>query len=105
MVTQTPITKHTDKSNLNLPFLGKPEPICSPIGVIAKSAPKLKRAMPKINATAQTANATVSVVVRDTNGVKLNAKTITAMGKTETADSLILCHTLLLVIISNHILL
>ena len=88
MVINTPIIKQMRRSNLNFPDLDKPEPICSPIGVMAISAPKLNSAMPKISAMAEHKKTTVSVVVRDKTGVKFKRSTITVTGSTDIVDSI-----------------
>ena len=87
IVINTPITKQTMSKVLNLPVLESPEPICSPIGVIAISAPRLNNAIPKISATAEHENTTPSVKVKFKRGVALSNSTIAVTGKTETTDS------------------
>ena len=87
-VIKTPIIKQTIKSTHTFLDFVRPVPTCSPIGVIARSAPRLKRPIPKIRNTAQTANATISVTVKSTSGVKEIIKTIAATGNTEINASL-----------------
>ena len=68
----------------------RPEPTCSPIGVIATSAPSVKRPIPKIKNKAQTLNIIISVKDKLSSGVKLRITTIKVTGKTENNASLIL---------------
>ena len=88
IVIKRPIIKAIATSNVTFLCFVKPEPICSPIGVIAISAPKLNRVMPIIINTAHIANVIISVVVKSVIGVKASTKTIIATGATEIADSL-----------------
>ena len=69
-VMSTPIAKQTGKSSFNFLDLVRPVPICSPIGVMARSAPRLKSAIPIIKRTADTTKTTNSVLVKSTSGVK-----------------------------------
>ncbi len=87
-VISKPIRKHTDMRISNFFDLVSPEPTCSPIGVIARSAPRLKRPMPIMSITADTAKAAVSVPFKSISGVKDIISTINATGKTEIDDSL-----------------
>ncbi len=88
IVISTPITKLTNIKIKTFLDLIRPEPICSPIGVIAKSEPKLNSPIPKIKKTAETANDTISVVDKSTSGVKEIIKTIAVIGSTEINASL-----------------
>ena len=60
----------------------------SPMGVMARSAPRLNRAMPIMSATAEIEKAAISVPVRLAAGVNEIISTITATGATETTASL-----------------
>ena len=79
--------KQMKRSVLNLPDLESPEPICSPIGVIAISAPRLKREMPKISVMEAQANTRVSCQVKFAIGVQFKINTISVTGKTDTVAS------------------
>ena len=81
------VKKQTRRSVLNFPDLGSPEPICSPIGVIAISAPRLKSAIPSTSAIEQHAKTTASTNVSFRSGVALRRSTISATGSTDIADS------------------
>ena len=70
-----------------LPDLVRPEPICSPIGVMARSAPRLKSAMPIISTRDETRNTISSVFVRLTSGVKYSIATISDTGRTDISAS------------------
>ena len=68
--------------------LVRPEPICSPIGVIAMSAPRLNRAIPRIRKTAEIKNTVISKLEKLIIGVRLRIKTIATIGNTDSSDSL-----------------
>ena len=87
-VISKPITKLTNSSRGNLLVLVSPEPICSPIGVIARSAPRLNSPIPKTRNIAETTNVTISRGVAFTTGVKHIIKTMIVTGTTEISDSL-----------------
>ena len=70
-----------------MPFLGKPEPTCSPIGVMAISAPKLNRAIPRTSSAAHATNTHDSWKEKSTSGVRSNSNTISVTGRTEIAAS------------------
>ena len=82
-VMSTPITKHTDTSSSRRRDLARPEPTCSPIGVMARSAPRLNSPMPPIRKTAQIAKTISCLGVSETSGVNDTASTISVTGKTE----------------------
>ena len=82
-VMSTPITKHTETSNCRRLDLARPEPTCSPIGVMARSAPRLKSPMPTIKKIAQIEKTTSCLKDNDTSGVHDTASTISVTGKTE----------------------
>ena len=86
-VINTPIKKHTNIKTPTLLERESPAPTCSPIGVIAMSAPKLNRPIPTINTNAEIKNTVVSVRLKFTNGVKFNSNTIAVTGNTDTNDS------------------
>ena len=87
MVIKSPIIKHTPISIHSFLDLVRPEPICSPMGVIARSAPRLKRAMPAMRAIAEIIKAAVSVAVRLTAGVSEIIMTMSVTGATEVTAS------------------
>ena len=87
IVMSKPITKHTEISIITFFDLVRPVPTCPPIGVIARSAPRLNSAMPNISPAAEMQKATVSVTERLTRGVKDIISTITVTGRTETTAS------------------
>ena len=92
MVTNAPSKKQTNSKSHMLRDLERPEPTCSPIGVIAMSAPKLKSAIPKIKTAAAMRNAKLSCKEKETSGVKPSKMTIKVTGRMDIADSLILSH-------------
>ena len=65
----------------------KEEPICSPIGDIAISAPTLNKAIPMIKKTAAIEKTTISFVDKSNKGVKKRMMTIAVTGSTEKQDS------------------
>ena len=87
MVIKSPIIKHTPISIHSFLDLVRPEPICSPMGVIARSAPRLKRAMPAMSTIAEIIKAAVSVAVRLTAGVSEIIMTMSVTGATEVTAS------------------
>ena len=88
MVMKTPITKHTAIRISTFFDLVSPAPIWSPIGVIAMSAPRLKKAIPMTSITAEIMKTTISLAVRLISGVKFSTVTSKATGSTEISDSL-----------------
>ena len=58
------------------------------MGVIAMSAPRLKRPMPRISSSAAPPNTRSSCLEMFTQGVMARRKTIRLTGTTETRDSL-----------------
>ena len=88
IVIRIPITKAIPNNRVNFLDFVRPEPICSPIGVIAKSAPMLNSVIPTIMKIAQIANVMISVAEKSVIGVKARMNTMIATGATEIADSL-----------------
>ena len=88
-VMSTPITKHTDTSSGNLRDLVRPEPTCSPIGVMERSAPRLKSAIPTTRNTAQMQKTTSSFNEKSASGVNESSSTISVTGSTEKNASLV----------------
>ena len=86
-VMRTPITKHTETSNRSLRDLVKPDPTYAPIGVIARSAPRLKSPIPIIKKIALTVKTICSFSEKVTSGVCDTTSTISVMGKTEAKAS------------------
>ena len=82
-VMRTPITKHTETSSCRRRDFARPEPTCSPIGVMARSAPRLKSPIPPIRNTAQMPKTISCLGVSWTSGVNDTASTISVTGKTE----------------------
>ncbi len=82
-VISTPIKKQTIRSTAILRDLVRPPPICSPMGVIARSAPRLKSPMPSMRKTAHTQNAPSSAPVKLTSGVAARISTTTVTGSTD----------------------
>ena len=92
IVVRTPMIKQTTTKTIIFFDFVKPEPICSPIGDNAISAPRLNILMPIINAMAEIINVTNSMVLKLTKGVKLIKITNTVTGITDIRDSFILFH-------------
>ena len=89
-VIKKPRTKQTATNNFTLDDFVKPAPTCSPIGVIATSAPKVKKPIPKIKNNADTLKITTSLTDRLIKGVKFKTITISVTGNIDINDSLIL---------------
>ena len=70
MVINRPITKLTISRMLFFRLLVRPSPMNWPIGVMARSAPRLNRAMPAISNSAEMPNTVSSRPVRSIKGVK-----------------------------------
>ena len=87
-VISTPIRKQTDSRMPSFLDLVSPSPMYCPIGVMAMSAPRLKRLMPTISRTAATPNTASSVREISTQGVMESTKTSAVTGITEISDSL-----------------
>ena len=87
-VMSTPITKHTDTSSKSLRDLVSPAPTYAPIGVMARSAPKLKSPIPTIKKTALIVKTTSSFSEKVTSGVYETNNTISVIGNTEAKASL-----------------
>ena len=88
-VIKTPITKQTSNASQIFLVLISDDPICSPIGLIAISAPKLNKPIPTIKKTALIIKITNSRDVRLNKGVKYNSITNIVTGRTDISDSLI----------------
>ena len=87
MVMAIPIIRATTMSRPSLRVLVSCEPIRSPIGIMAISAPREKSAMPTMRSTAPIRNnATVPPVMGAT--VKLSSKTMAVIGNTDMRASL-----------------
>ena len=84
--------KHTSNNNFKFLDLVNPEPTYSPIGVIARSAPRLNRPMPRTSITAPMVNVISSVPEKLNQGVKDNRYTMAVMGRADTRASWILDH-------------
>jgi hypothetical protein len=84
-----PIARHTESRSIMLFDFVRPEPMCSPIGVIARSAPRLKRPIPSIRKIVDTKNIPISAIEKFISGVKFSKKTIAVTGKTEIRASII----------------
>ena len=88
IVISTPITNPTPSKTPSFLDLVSPAPTCSPIGVMARSAPRLKSPIPIMRKTAHTQNAVSSVAVKSISGVNESTTTMRATGNTEINDSL-----------------
>ena len=86
-VMSTPITKQTDTRSNRRRDLVRPAPTYVPIGVIARSAPRLKRPIPIIKKIALTVKTICSFSEKVTSGVCETTSTISVMGKTEAKAS------------------
>ena len=84
-----PIMKLTNAMIQTLPLFAELLPICSPRGCIDISAPAVKRLIPIIRKKTPKMKSMVSPAFRGTS-VKLRARTISAIGATDFADSVIL---------------
>ena len=89
MVINIPSTKQTPSSSPSFLCRDKPEPTCVPIGVIARSAPILKRPMPRIKRTALTLKAISSVAEKLNHGSNDTRYTMAVIGNADTNASLI----------------
>ena len=87
-VMRRPITKQTLSSTPSFLDLVRPSPMCCPIGVIAMSAPRLKRLMPAISRRAAPAKTRSSCREMSTQGVMASRNTSRLTGTTENRDSL-----------------
>ena len=87
-VMRRPITKQTLSRMPSFLDLVRPSPMCCPIGVIAMSAPRLKRLMPATRRRAAPAKTTSSWREMSTHGVTESRKTRRLTGTTEIRDSL-----------------
>ena len=89
MVISIPSTKQTISSSDSFFCLDRPAPTWAPIGVIATSAPRLKRPMPTTNNTAPTVKVISSVPVKLNQGVIARTYTIAVIGRVESKASTI----------------
>ena len=87
IVINKPNAKHTTTSSKMFFDFVNPEPTYSPIGVIARSAPKLNRPIPKINITDEIIKTIISLLLKLIKGVKFKSITINVTGITETNAS------------------
>ena len=85
---KTPRRKQTVSSAVILRERVSPAPICSPIGVIAISAPRLNSVIPMISTTEDSRKTVSSRAVRLTSGVRYRMHTSATTGVTEKRDSL-----------------
>ena len=86
MVTTTPIRKLSRTISHNFRELAIFAPACSPMGVMAASAPRVKNPMPTIRSAAPTRNAN-KMSTGSGAKEKHNTSTITVMGSTEASAS------------------
>ena len=94
-VTMTPIKKPTPATTQSLRERVIAAPTRSPMGVMAVSAPRENRAMPRMTITAPIRNAS-SVSVGMGATVKLRISTMTMMGTTEASASRSFSHRMVL---------
>ena len=94
-VTMKPIKNPTAATTHSLRERVMAAPTRSPMGVMAESAPRENRAMPRMTIAAPTRKAS-SVSVGMGAAVKLRISTITAMGSTEAMDSRSFSHRMVL---------
>ena len=87
IVISTPMTKHTESSTMSFLDFVRPEPTCSPIGVIARSAPRLKSPIPRMRNTADMPKTALSIPLSGARGVNERMSTMTVIGKTDMKDS------------------
>ncbi len=97
IVMKIPIKRQTAISTVIFLDLVRPLPICSPMGVMARSAPRLNSPIPSIRKTADTENTASSVPVKLTSGVAASISTITVTGSTDTNDSRSLSNTVFII--------
>ena len=101
-VMSTPIRKQTTTRIASRFDLVRPSPMCRPMGVMARSAPRLKRPIPSASITAQTANTARSSQDRGARGVKETTSTRAATGMTETMASQSFASNAFLISLSPH---
>ncbi|CAK7066145.1 MAG: hypothetical protein DELT_03127 [Desulfovibrio sp.] len=87
MVMAMPIISATTTSSPSLRVLVSWEPIRSPIGIMAMSAPREKSAIPTIRSSAPTRKSAIVPPVMGAT-VKLSSKTMAVIGRTDTRASL-----------------
>ena len=102
IVIKNPSKNATPASNPSLRFFARPAPTLVPIGVIARSAPKLNNPIPKINKIVDIKNVTISNVEKSVRLVQNKTITIANIGKTDMAASLIFSNKLLNLISPFH---
>ena len=86
MVTKIPIAKHAAATPAAVLALVSCLPVCSPMGIMAISAPRLKKPMPRMSSTAPTRNI-ISVASGMGVMVTHSANTISVTGSTAARDS------------------
>ena len=84
---QSPMTKAAESRSGRLRDRASPDPICSPIGDIAISAPIPNSPIPATITAAERRKTVTSRGERETTGVRDRTKTISATGNTEISDS------------------
>ena len=89
MVINRPMAKQTPSNSLTLPERVSAEPACSPMGVMAISAPKLNRPIPKISKTEQIENTVSSVALSSIQPISRSRRTMADTGKTDRSASFI----------------
>ena len=90
-VMSTPIRKQTQTRTASFLDLIRPSPTWRPMGVMARSAPRLNRPMPSTSSSAQSTNTARVAQVSGASGVKEITSTMTATGSTDTSASQSLC--------------
>ena len=89
MVMSSPITKQTPSRSPSFLDAVSPSPMYWPIGVIARSAPRLKKLIPIISSRAAATKTPSSWRDRFTHGVRDSMSTRKLTGSTERSESLI----------------
>jgi hypothetical protein len=88
IVAKVPITKPAAKINHNFLEEERKEPICSPIGIMEASAPRVKKPIPRIKTKAPAKKS--KRILKGMGTKKCNIRTIKVIGRTANKDSLIL---------------
>ena len=86
MVTTTPMRKLTETMTQTFRELAMWAPACSPMGVMAASAPRVKKPMPRISSTAPARKASSASTGRGAT-VRQRTSTMAVMGSTEARAS------------------
>ena len=87
MVMSIPKTKQTASSNVIDFCFDRPEPTWVPIGVMAMSAPRLKKPMPSTRSTGPTVKPISSLLSKEILGNREIIYTSNVMGSAETSAS------------------